>query len=60
MRYIAIGIATAAVVMMGLTLRPQPQATAADQAAAAKVDPSSMYPKVDTSKLPVAEHVDAF
>ena len=59
MRYIAVGIATAFIVMMGLTLRPAPQATAAVDASTPS-DLSAMYPKVDVSKLPVAEHVDAF
>ncbi len=59
MRYIAVGIATAFIVMMGLTLRPGPHATAAVDAPTAS-DLSAMYPKVDGSKLPVAEHVDAY
>lgn len=58
MRYIAVGIATAFIVMMGLTLRPGPHATAAVDAPTS--DLSAMYPKVDVSKLPVAEHVDAY
>ena len=59
MRYIAVGIATAAIVLMGLTLRPGPQATAAVDKPA-QIDTSAMYPKVDVKNLPVAEHVDAF
>ena len=59
MRYIAVGIATAFIVMMGLTLRPSPHATAAVDASTPS-DLSAMYPKVDVTKLPVAEHVDAF
>jgi hypothetical protein len=59
MRYIAVGIATAFIVMMGLTLRPGPQATAAIDAPTLS-DPGAMYPKVDVNKLPVAEHVDAY
>ena len=57
MRYIAVGIATAFIVMMGLTLRPSPHATAAVEATS---DLGAMYPKVDVSKLPVAEYVDAY
>ena len=56
MRYIAVGIATAFIVMMGLTLRPGPHATAAVETSTL----SEAYPKVDISKLPVAEHVDAY
>jgi hypothetical protein len=59
MRYIAVGIATAAIVLMGLTLRPSPQATAAVDKPA-QTDYSAAYPKVDATNLPVAEHVDAF
>jgi hypothetical protein len=59
MRYIAVGIATAFIVMMGLTLRPGPHATAAVDAPTLS-DLSAMYPKVDVTKLPVAEHVDAY
>ncbi len=59
MRYIAVGIATAFIVMMGLTLRPGPHATAAVDALTMS-DLGAMYPKVDVSKLPVAEHVDAY
>ena len=59
MRYIAVGIATAFIVMMGLTLRPGPEATAAIEAPTLS-DRGAMYPKVDVSKLPVAEHVDAY
>ena len=59
MRYIAVGIATAFIVMMGLTLRPGPHATAAVDALTTS-DLGAMYPKVDVSKLPVAEHVDAY
>jgi hypothetical protein len=59
MRYIAVGIATAFIVMMGLTLRPSPHATAAVDAPTLS-DPGTMYPKVDVNKLPVAEHVDAY
>ena len=59
MRYIAVGIATAFIVMMGLTLRPGPHATAAVDASTLS-DLSAMYPKVDLSKLPVAEHVEAY
>ena len=56
MRYIVVGIATAFIVMMGLTLRPGPHATAAIDAPTPS-DWSAMYPKVDVSKLPVAEHI---
>jgi hypothetical protein len=59
MRYIAVGIATAFIVMMGLTLRPGPHATAGVDAPTLS-DPSAMYPKIDVNKLPVAEHVDAY
>ena len=59
MRYIAVGIATAFIVMMGLTLRPSPHATAAVEAPTTP-DLGAMYPKVDVSKLPVAEYVDAY
>ena len=59
MRYIAVGIATAFIVMMGLTLRPGPEATAAIEAPTLS-DRGAIYPKVDVSKLPVAEHVDAY
>ena len=59
MRYIAVGIATAFIVMMGLTLRPGPHATAAVDAPT-MADLGTSYPKVDVSKLPVAEHVDAY
>jgi len=59
MRYIAVGIATAFIVMMGLTLRPGPHATAAVDAPTLS-DPGAMYPNVDVSKLPVAEAVDAY
>ena len=59
MRYIAVGIATAFIVMMGLTLRPGPEATAAIEAPTLS-DRGAMYPKVDVSKLPVAEYVDAY
>ena len=59
MRYIAVGIATAFIVMMGLTLRPCPRATAAVDAPTLS-DPGAMYPKIDVNKLPVAEHVDAY
>ena len=59
MRYIAVGIATAFIVMMGLTLRPGPHATAGVDIPTLS-DPGAMYPKVDLSKLPVAEQVDAY
>jgi hypothetical protein len=59
MRYIVVGIATAFIVMMGLTLRPSPHATAAVDAPTPS-GLSAMYPKVDVNKLPVAEHVDAY
>ena len=59
MRYIAVGIATAFVVMMGLTLRPGPHATAAVEGPTLS-DLGAHYPKVDVRNLPVAEHVDAY
>ena len=59
MRYIAVGIATAFIVMMGLTLRPGPHATAAVEAPTMS-DVGAHYPKVDATNLPVAEHVDAY
>jgi hypothetical protein len=59
MRYIAVGIATAFIVMMGLTLRPGPHATAAVEAPTLSSS-GTTYPNVDVNKLPVAEHVDAY
>jgi hypothetical protein len=42
-----------------LTLRPGPHATAAVDAPTL-ADLGGLYPKVDITNLPVAEHVDAY
>ena len=52
MRVLAIGIATVAIVLMGLTLRPTPEATAALSAVSSGVDPSALQSTIDPKALP--------
>lgn len=52
MRVLAIGIATIAIVLMGLTLRPTPEATAAMSGVSAGVDPAALQSTIDPKTLP--------
>ena len=52
MRVLAIGIATIAIALMGLTLRPAPEATAAMSAPASSVVPSASQSTPEPEALP--------
>lgn len=53
MRVIAVTVATIAILVMGLTLRPTPSATAAlPEQASAQIDPSALQLTIDIESLP--------
>jgi hypothetical protein len=52
MRYITGGITIAAILVLGLTLPPEPRATAAVDGLPASAEGSTLYPAVDGRNLP--------
>jgi hypothetical protein len=60
MRVIAVAVATIAIIIVGLSFRPTPHATAGSpEAARALVDPGAMHTTVDVKSLP-SQHFDAY
>ena len=53
MRVIAVTVVTLAILLMGLTLRPTPSATAAlPEQASAQIDPYALLRTIDIKSLP--------